>query len=143
MNYEKFLPSGNLTAETITNATAKLWGLNPKNLTGKGRQQPDAFVRQVAMYLCYDLTTLSLAKVGMFFSNRNHATVLHAIKRIKQAMEKNPKMKTAVTELKKASNSQFLSDRTEKICHINPYRIRKLEDLLNQCLLFINSFSSF
>jgi len=101
MNYEKFLPSGNLTAETITNATAKLWGLNPKNLTGKGRQQPDAFVRQVAMYLCYDLTTLSLAKVGMFFSNRNHATVLHAIKRIKQAMEKNPKMKTAVTELKK------------------------------------------
>ena len=101
MNYEKFLPSGNLTAETITNATAKLWGLNPKNLTGKGRQQPDAFVRQVAMYLCYDLTTLSLAKVGMFFSNRNHATVLHAIKRIKQAMERNPKMKTAVTELKK------------------------------------------
>lgn len=101
MNYEKFLPSGNLTAETITNATAKLWGLNPKNLTGKGRQQPDAFVRQVAMYLCYDLTTLSLAKVGMFFSNRNHATVLHAIKHIKQAMEKNPKMKTAVTELKK------------------------------------------
>ena len=101
MDYEKFLPSGNLTAETIINATAKLWGLNPKNLTEKGRQQPDAFVRQVAMYLCYDLTTLSLAKVGMFFSNRNHATVLHAIKRIKQAMERNPKMKTAVTELKK------------------------------------------
>lgn len=101
MNYEKFLPSGNLTAETITNATAKLWGLNPKNLTGKGRQQPDAFVRQVAMYLCYDLTSLSLAKVGVVFSNRNHATVLHAIKRIKQAMERNPKMKTAVTELKK------------------------------------------
>lgn len=101
MDYEKFLPTGNLTAETIINATAKLWAVNPKKLTEKGRQQPEAFVRQVAMYLCYDLTNLSLVKVGMIFSNRNYATVLHGIKRIELAMESNPKMRTAVIELKK------------------------------------------
>ena len=100
MDYEKFLPCGNLTAETIINATAKLWGVDPKNLTERGRQQPDAFARQVAMYLCYNLTNLSLIKVGKVFV-RNHGTVLHAIKRIEESMERNPKMKTAVTELKK------------------------------------------
>lgn len=101
MRNSKIYTPNKATPEQIVRATAKLWGLNEEELIGRGRTQPTAFVRQVAMMLCYKLTNLSLINIGRMFSNRNHATVLHAIDRVNIAKERSAKLTSYIHELEK------------------------------------------
>lgn len=89
------------TPEKIIEATCKVWGVSKEEILAKGRKQPQAFARQVAMYLIYNLTNLSSTNVGNYFGNRNHATILWAVKRVEIAMESESKIKIAIIELKK------------------------------------------
>jgi chromosomal replication initiator protein len=112
MNYKNLSPLIKTTPEKIITATSKLWGVTEQELLEKCRRQPQAFARQVAMFLTYKLTNLSTTNVGKCFSNRNHATILWAIKRVMEAMESEPQIKHAVIELEKYLTKQHEKNRS-------------------------------
>ena len=70
------------------------------------RSRPLARPRQVAMYLAKKLTPRSLPEIGRKFSNRDHTTVIHAVKTIEKLLENNDELRKNVEELK----SLILSD---------------------------------
>ena len=69
----------------IIRAVASIWGIESKIILGRTRRQPHAFARQVCMALAYQETSLSLNQVGECFDNRDHGTVIHAIKAVNEA----------------------------------------------------------
>ena len=70
------------------------------------RSRPLARPRQIAMYLAKKLTTRSLPEIGRKFANRDHTTVIHAVKTIEKLSQTNSDIKKSVDELK----SLILSD---------------------------------
>jgi chromosomal replication initiator protein len=81
----------------ILSATASAFDTTITDLEGPSRRQPLARARQVAMYLCRELTDLSLPKIGCLFGNRDHTTVMHGIKTIKELMQTDPALFGRVT----------------------------------------------
>lgn len=75
-----------LTAETIIKLVSDYFGVSVLEMIGPSRKQPLALSRQIAMYLCRDLTDLSLPKIGKAFRGRDHTTVIHAVQRVKTLM---------------------------------------------------------
>ncbi|HUH52874.1 MAG TPA: chromosomal replication initiator protein DnaA [Microbacteriaceae bacterium] len=69
------------------------------DLIGPSRAQEIAFARQVAMYLCRDLTSLSLPKIGQLFSGRDHTTVMYAHKKITQLITARRSVYNQIAEL--------------------------------------------
>lgn len=88
-----------LTPEEIIGATAASLGLSPAELTGPSRRQPLVRARQTAMYLCRELTDLSLPKIGAAFGGRDHTTVMHALERVKELMIRDQTVFDTVTAL--------------------------------------------
>ena len=88
-----------VTADAILRATATTYGLSLEDLTGPSRKQPLARIRQIAMYLCRDLTDLSLPKIGAAFGGRDHTTVIHAVDKIKRTMASDKSVFDEVTRL--------------------------------------------
>ena len=64
------------------------------------RSRPLARPRQIAMYLTKKLTTRSLPEIGRRFANRDHTTVIHAVKTITRLSEKDDEMKKNIDQLK-------------------------------------------
>ncbi len=88
-----------ITAETIIAATATTYGLSTRELIGPSRKQPLARCRQIAMYLCRELTDLSLPKIGAHFGGRDHTTVIHAVEKIKGLIQSDKAVFDEVTVL--------------------------------------------
>ena len=88
-----------ITITMIMNETASYFDLSLDELTGPGRAQSVATARQIAMYLCRDLTDTSLPKIGQQFGGRDHTTVMHANRKIKDLMSRDRDVYTKVTEL--------------------------------------------
>ena len=80
--------------------TGRYFDVNSEHLIGK-RSRDIAFQRQLAMYLCRELTDLSLPKIGQAFGGRDHTTVLHACDKILDEIQNNSEAKRAVIEMKK------------------------------------------
>ena len=57
--------------------------------------------RQIAMYLAKHHTTNSLPDIGRKFSNRDHTTVIHAVKKIDELIKKEPEIKEGIIEIRK------------------------------------------
>ncbi|MEO6309340.1 MAG: chromosomal replication initiator protein DnaA [Leifsonia sp.] len=85
-------------ADIITN-TADYFKLTVDDLYGSSRSQAIATARQIAMYLCRELTNLSLPKIGQLFGNRDHTTVMYANKKISELMKERRSIYNQVTEL--------------------------------------------
>jgi chromosomal replication initiator protein len=68
-------------------------------MSAKIRTREIATARQVAMYLCRELTNASLPKIGDEFGGRDHTTVLHAFDKIKTALRDEPDVQEAVRQL--------------------------------------------
>lgn len=83
----------------IINATADYFRLGIDELTGTSRAQAIATARQIAMYLCREMTNLSLPKIGQLFGGRDHTTVMHACKKIAELMKERRSIYNQVTEL--------------------------------------------
>ena len=64
------------------------------------RSRPLARPRQIAMYLAKKLTTRSLPEIGRRFANRDHTTVIHAVKTIIRLSEKDEEMKKDISQIK-------------------------------------------
>ncbi len=76
----------NLTSEEIQKVVADYFDIRMADMTSNRRPQNIAFPRQVAMYLCRELTDQSLPTIGASFS-RNHATVLHACRLVSERLK--------------------------------------------------------
>ena len=83
----------------IINHTADYFKLTVDDLYGSSRSQATATARQIAMYLCRELTSLSLPKIGQLFGNRDHTTVMYANKKISELMKERRSIYNQVTEL--------------------------------------------
>ncbi|MFF9568590.1 chromosomal replication initiator protein DnaA [Streptomyces sp. NPDC014685] len=88
-----------ITATAIMAATADYFGLTVDDLCGTSRSRVLVTARQIAMYLCRELTDLSLPKIGAQFGGRDHTTVMHADRKIRALMAERRSIYNQVTEL--------------------------------------------
>lgn len=88
-----------ITAPAIMAATADYFGLTVEDLCGSSRGRQLVTARQIAMYLCRELTDLSLPKIGAQFGGRDHTTVMHADRKIRALMAERRSIYNQVTEL--------------------------------------------
>ena len=95
-----------ITAGTIMAQTASYFSLTIDDLCGTSRSRVLVNARQIAMYLCRELTELSLPKIGQTFGGRDHTTVMHADRKIRQLMAERRSIYNQVTELTNRIKSQ-------------------------------------
>ncbi|MFT4287899.1 MAG: chromosomal replication initiator protein DnaA [Nocardioides sp.] len=88
-----------ITAGLIIAQTAAYFGLSIEEITGPSRGRHLVMARQIAMYLCRELTQLSLPKIGAQFGNRDHTTVMYAERKINQLLAERRAVFNQVSEL--------------------------------------------
>jgi chromosomal replication initiator protein len=88
-----------ITGATIMAATAEYFGLTMEDLCGSSRSRALVNARQIAMYLCRELTEMSLPKIGQMFGGRDHTTVIHADRKIRALMAERRQTYNQVAEL--------------------------------------------
>ena len=88
-----------ISAATIMAQTAAYFSLTVDDLCGTSRSRVLVNARQVAMYLCRELTELSLPKIGQTFGGRDHTTVMHADRKIRELMAERRSIYNQVNEL--------------------------------------------
>ncbi len=91
--------SPEITPATIMAVTADYFGLTIDDLCGTSRSRTLVTARQIAMYLCRELTDLSLPKIGQQFGGRDHTTVMHAERKIRHLMAERRSVYNQVTEI--------------------------------------------
>jgi chromosomal replication initiator protein len=97
-----FIPDGSgpeITADQIMASTSDYFGVSLGDLTGHSRSRVLVNARQVAMYLCRELTDLSLPRIGQAFGGRDHTTVMHADRKIRQQMAERRSLYNQIAEL--------------------------------------------
>ncbi|WP_412099775.1 chromosomal replication initiator protein DnaA [Corynebacterium aurimucosum] len=78
-----------ITAAAIIEVTADYFNIDVDTLRGSGKKRAVAHARQLAMYLCRELTELSLPKIGDQFGGKDHTTVIYADRKIRKEMTEN------------------------------------------------------
>ena len=73
-----------ITGPEILKVVAAHYGLKVSDLKSKSNARTIAFPRQVAMYLCKDLTDLSYPEIGRLFNDKHHSTVMYSVDKIDQ-----------------------------------------------------------
>ncbi len=89
-----------ITMDVIQDVVAAYFKISVADLHAKKRTRQIAFPRQIAMYLCRELTDTSLPQIGNFFGGRDHTTVLHACDKIASESKKDAKLQNIMEELK-------------------------------------------
>lgn len=95
-------PSGS----EIMAKTAIKYGFSIADMEGPSRKSELVLARQVAMYLCRDLTNLSFPKIGKLFGNRDHTTVMHAYNKVQRRLPADLELCDAVADLSHALSSK-------------------------------------
>ncbi len=95
-----------ISIDKIQNVTSNFFSINLQEMLSQRRSRPLARPRQIAMYLAKKLTTRSLPEIGRKFANRDHTTVIHAVKTIEKLSQDNSLMKKNIEEI----TSIILSD---------------------------------
>ena len=90
-----------VNVEFIQNLVASHFNLNIHELLSPRRSRVLARPRQIAMYLSKQYTTNSLPDIGRKFSNRDHTTVIHAVRKIDELIKKDNEIKQNVIDIKK------------------------------------------
>ncbi|MGD7707450.1 chromosomal replication initiator protein DnaA [Microlunatus sp. Y2014] len=88
-----------ITSGLIMAQTAAYFGVTIDDLCSQNRTHMLVTARQIAMYLCRELTDLSLPKIGQQFGGRDHTTVMHADRKIRQLLSERRSVFNQVTEL--------------------------------------------
>jgi chromosomal replication initiator protein len=87
------------TLDLIESLVSSYYSIAIADLTGKSRSRPLVHARQVAMYLCREMTDATLVAIGGKFGGRDHATVLHSCRKIESLIKNNREILQEVTEL--------------------------------------------
>ncbi|MEZ7822319.1 MAG: chromosomal replication initiator protein DnaA [Candidatus Nanopelagicales bacterium] len=95
-----------ITAAQIMGACASYFGVSIEELCGASRSRTLVTARQISMYLCRELTDLSLPKIGQAFGGRDHTTVMHADRKIRGLMAEKRSLYNQVTDLTSRIKSQ-------------------------------------
>jgi chromosomal replication initiator protein len=88
-----------ITSSMIMGATANYFGVTVDDLCSQSRTHVLVTARQIAMYLCRELTDLSLPKIGQLFGGRDHTTVMHADRKVRQLISEKRNVFNQVAEL--------------------------------------------
>ncbi|WP_296137361.1 chromosomal replication initiator protein DnaA [uncultured Tessaracoccus sp.] len=98
---DDLMPEGEVRvdAQSIIAATSEYFGITVDDLTGPSRVATIAMPRHIAIYLCRELTDLSLPKIGAKFGGRDHSTVLNSVRRVTDRISEDRSLFTQVTEL--------------------------------------------
>ena len=89
-----------VSIDRIQNITSNFFSINLEEMLSQRRSRPLARPRQIAMYLAKKLTTRSLPEIGRKFANRDHTTVIHAVKTIDKISKDNEEMRKNLEEIK-------------------------------------------
>ena len=90
-----------ITANDIVKVVAAQYGLKSQDLKSKTNSQNIVFPRQVAMFLCKQLTDLSYPEIGKQFNNKHHSTVMHSVEKIEKLVESDSSLANVVEMLTK------------------------------------------
>jgi chromosomal replication initiator protein len=88
-----------ITTERILEATTKMFGLSRDELLSSSRTRPLVNARQIAMYVCRELTDLSFPQIAKAFGKSDHTTVIHAVQKIERQMGEKRQIYDQVNEL--------------------------------------------
>ncbi|WP_366937026.1 chromosomal replication initiator protein DnaA [uncultured Lawsonella sp.] len=88
-----------VTAATIMTVVAEAYSTSVDELCGPSKTRPLATARQIAMYLCRELTEMSLPKIGSTFGGRDHTTVMYAERKISKQIKDDRTVFTQVQQL--------------------------------------------
>ncbi len=89
-----------VTVDKIQNVVSNYFNIGLSDMLSQRRSRPLARPRQIAMYLAKKLTTRSLPEIGRRFANRDHTTVIHAVKTITRLSEQDDEMKKNIIKIK-------------------------------------------
>ncbi len=95
-----------ITVAQIMTTTAAYFGVSVDDLCGTSRSRVLVTARQISMYLCRELTDLSLPKIGQAFGGRDHTTVMHADRKIRQLIGERRSLYNQVADLTARIKSQ-------------------------------------
>ena len=93
-----------VTVRTILKATSEVFDFTLEQITGGSRRRPLVDARQIAMYVTRNMTDLSYPEIGRAFGNRDHTTVIHAVRKIEHHMTERKEIFDKVHELQKHVN---------------------------------------
>ena len=95
-----------ITPEVIAEIVAEHFGISPADIMGNKRNVKVAFPRQIVMYLCRNMTEVTLKNIGAYLGGRDHTTVMNGINKIEEAINdnKNTSTKEVIDILKKKIN---------------------------------------
>ena len=91
-----------ISAEMVIRAVSTYYGLRPAQLKAKNNSRPIAQPRQIAMYVCKQVTGLSLPQIGKDFGGKHHTTVLHSIRKIDSLRKKDSDISDAISKILQA-----------------------------------------
>ena len=86
-------------AAEILRTVAKTYGLKVSEIKSRNKAQQISFPRQVAMYLCKQLTDLSFPEIGKQFGNKHHSTVMHSVDKIRKLRQQDSELDRAIERL--------------------------------------------
>ncbi|HOJ11833.1 MAG TPA: chromosomal replication initiator protein DnaA [Clostridiales bacterium] len=90
-----------INSDVIIDVVSRHFNLKPDDFKSKKRSRDVAFPRQIAMYLCRELTDMSLPQIGSYFGGRDHTTVMHAFSKISDSIIDNYEIRRTVEELRR------------------------------------------
>jgi chromosomal replication initiator protein len=89
-----------VTVDKIQNVVSNYFNIALNEMLSQRRSRPLARPRQIAMYLAKKMTSRSLPEIGRRFANRDHTTVIHAVKTITRLSEQDDEMKKNINQIK-------------------------------------------
>ena len=91
-----------ITCEHIIEKVSSYYNVKKEDILSKKRTKDIAYIRQIIMYLCNDMTSSNIVSIGKAIGGRDHATVIYGSKRIKEEMNSDKNLVNKIEELKKA-----------------------------------------
>ena len=95
-----------ISSDYIQEVVAKYFNIDKKDLVSTKKSNDIAFPRQIAMYLCRTVASMSLPKIGQDFGNRDHTTVMHAVNKIEKQIKEKTNTKLIVESVKNLIEEQ-------------------------------------
>ncbi len=95
-----------ITPEYIISMVAEHFDITEDDIRGSKRNSKIVLPRQIAMYLCRDMTNVPLASIGKLIGNRDHTTVMHGFEKIEKNMKISESLANTIEILKKKINPQ-------------------------------------
>ena len=90
-----------ITPEYIISTVAEHFDVSPEEIAGNKRNSKVVYPRQIAMYLCREMTDVPLKSIGKCLGNRDHTTIMHGCDKIEQELKSSENTRNTVEILKK------------------------------------------